>query len=201
MNRLNELKEVLPLLWNSYQHMYDTREHNLQNNINFFLVISTFLPLFCIGLYSTTRFENPIILSPVIIHFYSIIILLRSFSIKSSPVYWFEFNTLLNRLEDESLIPKFVAEIKALEGVTYTNMIVRGNIIKKVTSLIIISLIIIINAIICIIFYLNYVVFIILSVLIILIYYLTKDFLNINVKYKYEEECIAYSKKINEWLK
>ena len=41
----SELKRILPIIWNSYQHMYDVRSSNIQNRANFLLIIISFLPI------------------------------------------------------------------------------------------------------------------------------------------------------------
>jgi len=86
--KIKRLKEVLPLFWNSYQHMYDVRERKVRERINFLLIISTFLPLLSVGLYATDLFNNPIILIPIIPQFLSIVVLLKYFVVSEPIVHW-----------------------------------------------------------------------------------------------------------------
>src|SRR3989344_7422030 len=78
----NKLKEILPLFWNSYQHMYDVRERNIQTTINFLLIITTFLPILCVTFYTTKLFDNKIILIPILFQILALLILLKSFYLK-----------------------------------------------------------------------------------------------------------------------
>ena len=139
--RVKRLGEILPLFWNSYQHMYDARERKAKGMVDFLLVISTFLPLLSIALYTTDLFKNILILLPIIPQFISIIILLKYFAVNTPAVHWFMLdNNLLDGLENGNFEIKTIAILKKLEGFTYTSMLEESKLIKKARTLLLSSL-------------------------------------------------------------
>lgn len=142
--KIKELRERLPLFWNSYQHMYDVRERRSKGMIDFLLVISTFLPLLSATLYASYPFKNLLILFPIIPQIASIVILLKYFVIgKESKVHWFEVNKdkkLLNSLKNGDLEIDTISELKGLERHTRISMHAEGKLIRKSRALILISL-------------------------------------------------------------
>ncbi len=144
MNRnekIKRLKENLPLFWSSYQHMYDVRERKAKGKIDFLLLISTFLPILSITLYSTNLFSNILILLPIIPQIISIVILLKYFAVDMPAVHWFKLDQeLLGDLETENFEIKTIAVLKKLEKLTWTSMKGESKLIKKSSALIIFSL-------------------------------------------------------------
>ena len=139
-DKIQRLKESLPFFWNSYQHMYDVREKKSQEIINFLLIISTFLPILSVTLFTSGLFSNIIILFPIIPQISSIILLLRGFVINTS-VHWFKLNwDFLSGLEDEGFEKDFISQLKVIEDSTWRSMILKGETIKKSRYLIIFSL-------------------------------------------------------------
>src|SRR3989344_5265120 len=129
--KIKALKEALPTFWNSYQHMYDVRDRNGQTMVNFLLVLATFLPVLSISLYTTSLFNDYLILLPIIIEISAIVILLKSFAHGTSNVHWFFLNKeLLKQIEKEEFEIKLIAELKSIEGETCARMIEIGKIIK-----------------------------------------------------------------------
>ncbi|KKK89002.1 hypothetical protein LCGC14_2737510 [marine sediment metagenome] len=75
-----KLKEILPLAWNSYQHMYDTRVNSTQTQINFLLIVISFLSIFSFMLFDYSKYMA--FLFPIMLQFVAFVILLKSFFIK-----------------------------------------------------------------------------------------------------------------------
>jgi len=147
--KLKKLKGVLPLFWNSYQHMYDVRVTNIQNKINFLLITVSFLPLVCIGL--SGIFENNyILLLPILFQFAALVVLLKSFFIMPPPVHWFRIEKTadefkkerytLNLLEADEFEADLIAELKAIENRTDDHRCKMRKIIRAARFLLIFSL-------------------------------------------------------------
>lgn len=128
--RKNKIKENLPLFWNAYQHMYDARGRNIQESINFLLIITTFLPLLCITLYTTSLFNNPLILIPVIFQIIALLILLKSFFINDQKIPWFELDLTLDTFNEDNFESSALASLKAAEQDTYTGLVKKNKIVK-----------------------------------------------------------------------
>lgn len=116
---LDGLEKNASLFWNAFQHMFDVRERNAENRINFLLLISTFLPILSITLYSIDSFNNLIVLIPIVFNFLSIIILLKNFFYSSNSLVWFDFKITLNSMKEEKLYKDFFCLLKALESGTW----------------------------------------------------------------------------------
>ncbi len=142
-DRLKTLREISPLFWYSYQHMFDTREGIGQSNINFLLVVSTFLPIFCVTLFTTDMFRKEIILIPVVFQFTALLILIQSFFIKVGRyVHWFDLNddNIIKSIENDEFELNLICDLKDLENGTWENMLERNSLIRKALYLIIFSI-------------------------------------------------------------
>jgi len=139
--KIERLREILPLFWSSYQHMHDVRERKTKGMIDFLLVISTFLPLLSATLYTTNAFNNFLILIPIIPQIFSIIILLKYFVVGNPFVHWFELNKgLLEGLNNGNFEIETIAILKKLEGLTWISMNEESRLIKQSRILILSSL-------------------------------------------------------------
>lgn len=49
-NSAAKIKDIIPILWSSYEHIYEARETGTTNGINFLMIVATFLPIFCLTL-------------------------------------------------------------------------------------------------------------------------------------------------------
>lgn len=194
------IKENTHLFWNSYQHMYDVRERNIQNKINFLLIVATFLPMLSITLYTTKLFSNEIILIPIIFQIAALLILLKDFFIKGLLIHWFEFEPTLNLLYEDKFDVNFFSTLKALENGTYTNMEAKGKLIRTALILIVFSLYSILVSIVFVILHINilaYSITLAISFLFLaLIIFYIKPII-FNIKSDHEE----YVRKFDEWLK
>jgi len=50
-SKVTKIKEIFPILWSSYEHMFEARETGIKSSINFLMIIVTFLPILCLTLY------------------------------------------------------------------------------------------------------------------------------------------------------
>jgi len=195
--KVNRLRELLPLFWNSYQHMYDARKTNIQNNINFLLLIISILSVISITL--LTYFENLYFLFPLLIQFLAFIILLRSFFIKAPQIHWFELKETLKNLDSDNFDEEFIVTLKALEDDTYIYLEEMGNIKNLSLYSLIFSLYNILLALAFI--YLDkmnlFFLIILLNIcffLIISVYYKKQP------KFKFKENYNKYKEEIEKWL-
>jgi len=151
-SRLEKIRTILPLLWSSYQHLYEARETATQNRINFLLVVVSFLPVICLMLCS--HFENDIFLIPALFQFLALLVLLKSFFIvgrKSNKVPWLNVNISSKMLGDDTLVElendtfdvKVFAALKASEEDTGAYLKERNKIIRLTLYLIISSILLI----------------------------------------------------------
>lgn len=123
-----KLAKILQPLWDSYQHMYLVRKSNIQNSINFLLIVVSFLPIVSISL--VTHFNNELFLVPIAFQFAALLVLLKSFFIKGQKIPWLELNGTLGRLEKDGFNESWFAALKAAEDDTYAEMRATSKIIK-----------------------------------------------------------------------
>ena len=200
INRINKIKEYLSLFWNSYQHMYDARHKSVQDQINFLLVITTFLPILSVTLYTTDLFKNLIILTPAVFQIIAILVLLKSFFISGLKIPWFEIKITLDSIENDSFPINALAQIKAAEADTDKHIKEYKKIIKVALCLIIFSLYSLLISVIFIFLnatiYQHLVAILVPTIFFMLIYnyYLTPNKSNFDSEYEKEK------KRIEEWV-
>ncbi len=196
-NKKAKIKEILPLLWSSYEHMFEVRESGTKNSISFLLIIVTFLPILCLTLY--IRFKSPLFLFPILFQVAALLILLKSFFIKGQ-IPWFELNSTLSQFDNESFEVDLLATLKAAENGTYKRLQALSTLIKRALFLLIFSIFLITLA--CLFMILKgsvllYVVTILLLIVFLLLYLFYKDVPSFEFKNEYEE----IKKLIEKWLK
>ena len=193
-----ELERILPLVWSSYQHMYDVRLTNTQNRTNFLLVIISFLSVISITLF--TYFKDNIFLFSALFQLIAFIVLLKSFFIKGGPaVHWFELKETLENIERGKFNEDIIATLKALEDDTYTYLTEMGKITRISLYSIILSLYSILLALTFVYFEkpILYTLIIFLTVCLLLIIYI---YHKKQPKFKFGENEKKYKKEIEEWL-
>lgn len=197
-SKIKKVKEILPLLWSSYEHMFEARETTIKNSINFLLIIVTFLPILCLTLYF--HYNNILFLIPIFFQIVVLLILLKSFFIKGKTLPWFEFKETLSELDDNSFDVNLFAMLKTAENSTYKHMKALSPIVNRAVSLLIFSIFLILLA--CFFTFLKgsvtlYVVTVLLIIVFILLYFHYKDVPKFDFKNEYEE----YKRNIDKWLK
>jgi hypothetical protein len=198
-----KIEKIIHLLWDSYQNMYLGRTNNTQNNINFILIVESFLLVIGISLY--THFNNTIFFIPILLQLGALLILISSFFFSGLMHHWFEIDETLNNLKNGTFYENFFAELKALEDLTYEELIFYRGIIKKSIWLVLFSIYSTVLAILFIFFsgICLYILTILLtlSLFILIAYYkkLSKDSLN-DSHAKFDERFEHYRKRIVEWM-
>ena len=195
--KIKKLKEILPLAWNSYQHMYDTRRTSTKNSASFLLVAISFLSIISLSFFD--YFKNEIFLFSLFIQVIAFSILLKMFFIeKPLWVHWFKIDSTLKNLEKSKFEEDLFASLKSIEGWTWVyinemNKIITFSIYATILSLYtsLLGLIFIYFG-----YLVEYILTLILTILIItlLAYYKKNTNYNLNLKFK------NYSKIIEEWL-
>lgn len=132
-----KIKEFLPIIWSSYEHMYEARETNTRNSINFLLVVVTFLPILCLSLYN--RFPSTLFLIPALFQGAALLILLKSFFVKAQ-IPWLECEKTLRQLDDGSFADELFFTLKAVEGDTYDRLQALREVIRRALFLMIFSI-------------------------------------------------------------
>lgn len=135
-NSIAKIKDILPILWSSYEHMYEARETGTTNGINFLMIVATFLPIFCLTLY--TAFRSPLFLFPILFQVAALLILLKRFFIKGK-IPWLKFKDTLEKLDDNSFAVGLFATLKAAENGTFVRLKALESIIKKSLFLLVFS--------------------------------------------------------------
>lgn len=115
-----KVNDILPILWNSYEHMYQARETGTTTGINFLMVVATFLPVFCLTLY-TAFDKSQFFLFPIVFQMAALLILLKRFFIKGQ-IPWLELKTTLSKLDDNSFAIWLFATLKASENGTWNRL-------------------------------------------------------------------------------
>lgn len=136
-NSVAKIKDILPILWSSYEHMYEARETGTTSGINFLMIVATFLPIFCLTLYAT--FKNPLFLFPILFQIAALLILLKRFFIKGQ-IPWLKFEDTLEKLDDNSFAVGLFATLKASENGTYMRLKALGILIKRSLFLLVFSI-------------------------------------------------------------
>lgn len=148
-SKIEKIRMILPILWSSYEHMYEARETATQNKINFLLIVVSFLPVICITLYATVK--NELFLIPTLFQFLAVLVLLKSFFIvgrKASRIPWLDVSLppkplgddTLRELEDDTFEVKLFAALKAAEEDTAFYLKEKNRIIKPALYLVILSI-------------------------------------------------------------
>ncbi len=140
MNRKEKQKEisrVLPLLWNSYQHMYDVRVNRTKNFINFLLIVISVLSAISISLFF--KENNSLFLLPLIFQLIALVLLFKTFFVESI-VHWFKYDETLKDIENNEFGRNLFVTLKTLENWTHKYQKETGKIIEKSLTLLILSL-------------------------------------------------------------
>jgi hypothetical protein len=139
--KLEKIKESLPIFWSSYEHMFDARRTIHQNNINFLLIIVSFLPIICLTLYK--YFDNyQLFLIPILFQVLALLVLLKSFFITGQSIPWLELKDTFNKLKEDNFEFEInlIATLKATESDTGTHEKLLKTIINRALYLLILSI-------------------------------------------------------------
>jgi hypothetical protein len=134
---IGEIKDILPILWSSYEHMYEVRETGTTTGINFLMIIATFLPIFCLTLY--LAFTSPLFLFPILFQVAALLILLKRYFIQGQ-IPWLELKETLSQLDDNSFAVELLATLKAAETDTYMRLGALTTVIKRALVLLVFSI-------------------------------------------------------------
>ncbi|MGE4545393.1 MAG: hypothetical protein AB7D06_14925 [Pedobacter sp.] len=195
-DRNAKIKDILPILWNSYEHIYEVRETSTTSSINYLMIIATFLPLFCLTLYGA--FKIVLFIIPILFQIIALLILLKRFSIKGS-LPWFELKEILSQLDKNDFEAAFLAELKAAEDDTWRCLVEYRTIIKRALFLLVFSIFLIALA--SVFMIMNgstqlYVVTVMLLVVFLLLYF----FYNEVPESKFNSDKEKYKDEIKKWL-
>jgi len=136
-DRHNKIKDILPILWSSYEHMYDVRETSTTNGINYLMIVATFLSVFCLTLYMA--FKSHLFLFPIFFQIVALLILLKRFFIKGQ-IPWLELKPTLSKLDDNAFESYLIATLKAAEADTWRRLGALNTIIKSALFLLVFSI-------------------------------------------------------------
>jgi hypothetical protein len=196
ISKKNNIKEILPLVWNSYQHMYDVRKNSIQNRTSMLLVVISFLSVLSVTLF--TYYKNGLFLIPLLFQLVSFIILLKE-SFHTGPfVHWFEINDTLKKIEENELNQDTFASLKALEDNTYLY-------VKDIQKIIGLSISLLFTSVYLILEILNLIYFknpmeIFLSIDLFVVFIGIILYYKSGTKFDYYTVCESYKKKIEDWL-
>lgn len=133
----HKIKEIIPVLWEIYKHIYDVRDKNISNGINYLMIVATFLPIFNFMLYQ--NFDDQIFLLPIIFHFAALLILFKRFFI-SGKIPWLSSKEIFNNIDNQSIETELFSDIKSAEQDTRYRLIKYRRIIKVSLFLIVYSI-------------------------------------------------------------
>lgn len=196
-SKTTKIKEILPILWSSYEHMFAARQTAAQNNIYFLLIIVSFLPVICLTLY--TYFKSPLFLIPALFQVTALLILLKSFFIKGQLVPWLELKKTLKQLDDDTFENDLFAILKAAENDTFIYLKILKPIINRALYLLISSIFLIVLAFLF--MFLNgsislYIVTVLLLIVFVLLYFFYKEMPEFNITKDY----MNFKNDIESWL-
>jgi len=196
--KLEQLKRIIPSIWNSYKHMCDVRRIGMQNKVNFLVLVISFFSVISINLF--TYFENDIFLIPFLLQLSSFVILLKNFFIKEEfKVHWFESDKLIKDLDRGEFNQDLFADLKALEDGTWIYITEVGRNIKISLYLLLLSLYSLLLTLIFIHFDRTILFFLVLiltmiSIFVICIYYKRQP------NFQYESNYKKYKEQIDNWI-
>lgn len=195
--RDDKVRDILPILWNSYQHMYEVREAGTANGINYLMIVATFLPVFCLTLY--TAFEkSPLFLVPILFQVAALLILLKRYFVQGQ-IPWLELEKTLSQLEDNSFNAVLFAQLKAAENGTARRLGALRTIIRRALFLLVLSLFLIALAFLFLLLKGSILLFIVTALLVVL-FSLLWFFYNELPKSQANEEEQKYQREIEKWL-
>ncbi len=192
-----KLKDIIPILWSSYEHMFAVRETGTTNGINYLMVVATFLPVFCLTLYMA--FQSILFLVPILFQIAALLILLKRFFIKGQ-IHWFKLEDTLLQLDNNALEKYLFAELKAFEDDSWRRSGAFSTIIKRALFLLVFS--IFLTSLVSAFVFMKgdiqlYVVTVFLVVVFLLLYFFYKEV----PENKFEDDKQRYLNDINIWLK
>lgn len=136
-NSVAKIKDILSILWSSYEHMFEARETASTTSINFLMIVATFLPIFCLTLY--IAFESLLFLFPILFQVAALLILLKRFFIQGL-VPDLRYKDTLEKLDDNSFAVGLFATLKAVENDTFRRMKAFSKLIKMSLFLLVFSI-------------------------------------------------------------
>ena len=189
---------ILPILWSSYEHMFEARKTGTQNNINFLLLVASFLPVICLTLY--IHFNSPLFLIPTLFQVAALLILLKSFFIRRQILPWLSLKNTLKQLDNDIFETELFAILKMVENDTFNYKKALEIIIKRALFLLIFSIFLIVLGFLF--MFLSgsislYVVTVLLLIVFVLLYFFYKEVPEFNYKNDYEDA----KSNIEKWLK
>ena len=207
-NKIKKIEKILPLLWNSYEHMFGARRTGIQNNLNFLLIIASFLPAICFMSYF--YFKKPLFLIPTVFQFSAILILLKSFFIKGKKgkkgkkgprIPWLELEKTILQLENKTFEIDLCANLKAAENDTWIYMGTLNKIIRKALILLILSIFLIALLFLSELLNGSFSLYIGAVLLLLLLFLLLHFYYERLPKFNYENDYERYKNIIDKWLK
>jgi len=193
-----EIRKVLPLLWQSYQHVYNVRETSTQNRINFLLIVTTFLPVLSASLYA--RFSNDLLLLPILLQTIALLILLKDFFIRGRSIPWFETEQLFKDLENGNFEAASFATLKAAEADTHINLVESRKIINAALALLFLSLFAMIEAVLYMLFSPDTMFLALTAINIFGFAVLYAAYYRRSPKFNFSRDYGKYKEEIDEWL-
>jgi len=196
-NRTKKITDILPILWSSYEHMYQARETGTTSGINFMMIVATFLPIFCLTLY--TAFKSKFFLFPILFQVAALLILLKRFFIKGQ-IPWLEFKDTLSKVDNNSFSVGLFATLKAAENSTYMRLSALETIISRSLFLLVFS--IFLTALASLFIFLEGGLFLyIATALLVFLFFLLGLFYKQVPRVQLDTEEESFKKEINKWLK
>ena len=190
-----EIKRILPLVWSSYQHMFDVRNFNSANKINYLLVVLSFLSAISVGLF--IYYKHFFFILSLVIQLIAFLHLSRVIFIKKPSIHWFELKETLSEINEGKFDENLLATLKALEPDTniYQNKI--EEITKEIWKLVIYSFLLTSFTLLYILLDNNLGLTLLLIFILAVIWTSNKN----NIKFDFDENYPKNQKIISEWIK
>jgi hypothetical protein len=196
IKKINEIKRILPIVWNSYEHMRDVRMRESNNFRNFLLIIISFLPIISLTLF--TYFRNELFFIPIAFQILSFILLIKTYFVHGPQVPWINPDHIFGELDDGMFETRFFITLKALENDTFMQLREVGKwITYSVYSLLLSVYLLVLGG-----FFMyldGILLYYLAGLLTILVIFIYRFYIK-QVKYSYDVNCKKYSNKMGEWL-
>jgi len=195
--KLNEIKRLLPIVWDSYEHMREIRKRGADNFRNFLLIVISFLPLISLSLFN--HFDNILFFIPIVFQLVAFLLLIKTYFINEPQVPWINPKDFPNRIDQNKFDIIMFSQLKALEDDTFTQLNKTGKYVTWSLYTLLFSLYTLVLAVFFIYFssFVLYLLIIFLTELLICIYI----FYHKQITYETNKNMIRYLEQIEKWLK
>lgn len=196
LEKLDKIKKILPIVWDSYEHMRETRKQASDNFRNYLLIIISFLPLISLALFD--HFDNALFFIPIIFQLIAFLLLIKTYFINDPQVPWINPDNILEQIDKNQFEVNFFIILKALENDTYTQLRETGKYITYSLYFLLFSLYTLILGVFFV-YFKSITLYALILVLTGVLIYIYRFYIK-PISYETNKNSEKYAKQIEEWI-